>query len=112
MQNLEIKRGKNIIVDKPYLQRFYQVEKPKWLLFVENLINDKFQVIMYLPLHTDSIYLTLIKNNKMLKIRYSSHTPKLDTYLKGNINLYVGPLNQGMLSERQVINAIKLYFRE
>lgn len=112
MQNLEITKGKNIIVDKPYLQRFYTSEKPKWILFIEQLLDDKFTVMLYLPKNTNSVYLTLVKNNKMLKIRYSNHAPNIEAYLKGGVKFCIGPTKKGMLSERWVMNAVKLYFRK
>ena len=111
MQNSEIVKGKNIIVDKPYLQRFYTYNKPKWVLFTEELLDNQFTVIMCLSSTTDSVYLTVMKNNKMLKIRYSNHAPNMQAYLDGKFDFCIGPTDKGMLNERMVLNAIKLFFR-
>ncbi len=112
MQNSEIIKSKNIIIDKPYLQRFYRCKKPCWVLFTEKLLDSGFTVMLYLSKNTDSIYLTLIKNNKMLKIRCGNHSPKMDSYLDGGIKFCVGPTSKGMLSPKWVMNAIKLYFKK
>ncbi len=112
MDNLEIIRGKNIFLSKEYLQRFYTDHKPKWVRFCENLLNEGYTVLLYLAVNTESKYLTLIKNNKMLKIRYSEHSPKLDNYIRGDIKFYIGPGDKGMYSEREVLNATRIYFRK
>lgn len=110
---MKIIKGKNIIIDKPYLQKFYTTKKPNWVKFCEKLLNDNFSVILYIPiLRTESRYLTIIKNCKMMKIRYSDHAPVLKNWMQSDIDLYIGPSNKGMLNENQALKVIRLYFRK
>lgn len=113
MDKLEIIKGRNIIINKPYLQRFYTNRKPNWIKFCEKLLNNNFFVVLYIPIiKTESRYLIIVKNRKIMRIRYSSHAPILKNWLTGEIDLYIGPPTRGMLDEKEALNVINLYFRK
>lgn len=111
MEKLQIKRGTNIWLTKQYLQRFYTVEKPKWVEFCELLMNNNFNIFLYLPKKTNSVYLSIVKNCKMLKIRCSDHAPNFKEWLKGEIDLCLGAKRKGMLSKSEVLDILNIYFR-
>jgi len=87
------------------------VKKPKWVLFCEELLNKGYVVVLYQSHKTNSKYITLIKNNKMLKIRYADHVPNYTHYCNSEIKLYVGSPEKGMLSEGEVFRVAEIYFR-
>lgn len=97
------------MLTKAYLQRFYTTEKPGWVQFCEKFLNEGFVVFLYLS-NTNSKYVTLVKNNKMMKIRFSKHSPNYNTWLKSDVKFCVGPKFMGMNSESEVYDAIQLYF--
>lgn len=109
--NLEIVKGSNIFLSKKYLQRFYTNHKPNWVNFCEKLLNSGYIVLLYLSINTESKYITVVKNNKMLKIRYSNHPPNFDSFNRSDIKFYIGPCNKGMYGEEDIMNCISLYFK-
>lgn len=107
----EAPKKTNIWVDKKYLVRFYEDgEKPEWVKFCETLMDNEFEVFIYLPETSSSIYITIVKNCKLQIIRYSDHLPRSDRWLKNEIDYCIGPENLGMLSQQEVIDAVKTYF--
>lgn len=111
MKKLQIKRGTNIWLTKEYLQRFYTVEKPEWVEFCELLMNNNYNVFLYLSKKTKSVYLSIVKNRKMVKIRFSDHTPNFQEWLKGDIDFCLGDKRKGMLSKSEVLDILNIYFR-
>ena len=113
METSEIIKGRNVIINKPYLQRFYTVKKPGWVKFCEKLLNDNFFVVLYIPTtKTLSKYLIIVKNRKIMRLRYSDHAPVLNSWLSGDIDLYIGSPYKGMLNEKEAMRIIKFYFRK
>lgn len=113
MVKSEIVTGKNIIINKPYLQNFYTVKKPNWVKFCEKLLNDNFFVVLYIPnVRTLSRYFLIVKNRKIMKVRYSDHAPILENWVKGDVDLYIGPSIKGLLNEKEAFNVINVYFRK
>ena len=86
-------------------------QKPDWVKFCEYLIDKGFEVFLYLPERMTSIYITLVKNCKMQTVRFSDHLTKEQNWLRSDIDYYIGPSELGMLSEREVLDAIDIYFR-
>lgn len=112
METLEIIKGRNVIINKSYLQRFYTVKKPSWVKFCEKLLNKNFFVVLYIPvIKTLSKYLIIIKNSKIMRLRYSDHAPLLSSWLNGSIDLYIGSSQKGMLNEKEAMKLIEFYFR-
>ena len=112
MDTSKIIKGKNIIINKAYLGRFYTTKKPNWVRFCEKLLNKNFFVALYIPqISTLSRYLIIVKNRKIMKLRYSDHAPLINSWLDSDVDLYIGPTNQGMLNEKEAMGAIKFYFR-
>lgn len=112
MADSEIITRTNVWVSKKYLTRFYQnEEKPIWVEFCEVLIDDGFEVFVYLPEKITSVYVTFVKNHKMQIARFSDHLPRQENWLKGEVDYYVGPKKLGMLDEQEVLDAVGIYFR-
>ena len=103
---------KTIWLSKEYLQNFYTDKKPKWVKFCESLLSNKYIVFLDCLARTGSVYLTVLKNNKMVRIRYSNHWPRLNTWLKGKVDYFVGPEFLGMISEHEMLNILKMRFRK
>ena len=112
MRDSKIKTNTNIWLSKEYLKRFYENnDKPNWVVFCEKLIDKGFEVFVYFPKKFTSIYITVVKNCKMQVVRFSDHITKQEKWLKTNINYYVGSSELGMFTEKEVLDAIDLYFR-
>ena len=79
--------------------------------FCESLLDNGFEVFLYLPEKLTSIYVTMVKNRKMQTVRFSDHVTREESWLKGDINYYIGPSDLGMLSQQEVLDAINIYFR-
>lgn len=110
LNKYKIKKGTNIWLTKSYLQRFYTVKKPLWVKFCERLLNKNFTIFLYLSPNTNSVYLTIVKNSKILKVRYSDHAPNVANWIRSDVDLFVGPASKGLTSEREVLNAIFTFF--
>ena len=104
--------NKTVWINKEYLQNFYTDKKPNWVRFCEKLLNNNYTVFLDCLARTGSIYLTVLKNNKMVKIRYSNHWPRLKTWLVGKVDYFVGPEYLGMISENEILNILKIRFRK
>lgn len=99
-------------MSKEYLKRFYlDKPKPPWVDFCEELIDKGFEVFLYLPEKITSIYVTMVKNCKMQTVRFSDHLTREESWLKSDIDYYVGPARLGMLSKQEVLDALNIYFR-
>lgn len=110
MENSKIVKGKNIIIDKTYLARFYTTHKPNWVVFCEKLLDENFTVLLKIA-STNSKYVTVIQNNKMLILRFSNHAPHIEHYLKYDKILCVGPKQMGMITYKEAWYAVKTFFR-
>jgi hypothetical protein len=103
---------KNIWINKEYLQNFYTDVKPRWVKFCEKLLDENYIVFIYIYETTGTVYITVVKNNKMIKIRYSDHLPMLNRWLSGDVDYFVGPKFKGMLTDKEMLNILKIKFRK
>lgn len=110
MEYLKKEIKKNVWINKQYLQDFYTNYKPKWVKFCEKLLDANYVVFLSYISKNKSAYMTIVKNNKMVRLRYSDHQPKLGNYLYGKVDYYVGPEHRGMLNENEILNILKLVF--
>ena len=74
-------------------------------------MDNGFEVFLYLPEKLTSVYITVVKNRKMQRVRFSNHWTTEESWLAGAIDYYIGPSDLGMLSQQEVLDAINLYFR-
>ncbi len=111
MGTLKIKTKTNIWLSKEYLTKIYKHNKPEWVNFCEQLLDNNFEVFLYLPEKKTSVYITVVKNNKMQTIRFSDHQTKQENWLKADVDYYVGPAELGMLTQKEVYDALSIYFR-
>lgn len=70
-----------------------------------------FEVFLYLPEKLTSVYITIVRNRKLQRVRFSNHVTAEENWLRSDIDYYVGPEKLGMLSQQEVMNAINVYFR-
>ena len=53
-----------------------------------------------------------IGDRAIMRLRYSDHAPVLNSWLSGDIDLYIGSPYKGMLNEKEAMRIIKFYFRK
>ncbi len=86
--------------------------KPKWMLFAEYLINKGFQCNLYEARKTNSKYITISKNNKQFKVRFSDHKPIKRRELAGDCDFFVGMTHTGTRTTRDAYDAVIEYFNK
>src|SRR5690606_17959069 len=75
------KKAARAKINKEFLNRRIQWSenlgygKQKWVYFCEVLIERRFQLELYEARQTVSKYITIRKNNKTFKVRFSNHKP-------------------------------------
>lgn len=109
MRYLKNEKIKNVWISKEYLQKYYVDKKPRWVKFCEKLLNKNY--IVFLSYVAKSIYITVIKNNKMVKLRYSNHLPKFESFMDGKIDYYVGYGEDFFISQNEILNILELRFK-
>lgn len=85
-------------------------ETPKYLLFMKWAIENKYLVKLYRC--GVSKYIFLIKDNDVIKIRFSNHKPIKWRELEEDCDYYVGISNLQTTTTDQIINKISKFHCE
>ena len=84
--------------------------KAKWIEFSEILIKDGYQLFIYEAKQTASKYITVTKDNKSFKVRFSNHKPIAEKELNGDCDFFVGVTHTGVRNTTMALNAVRNYF--
>ena len=86
--------------------------KQKWIIFCETLLEKGYTLYLYEARKTFSKYITVCKNNKRYKVRFSNHKPALQKETFNDSDFYVGISNFGTTTTEDALNAVKKYFNQ
>ena len=75
--------------------------KAKWIIFAEELLHKGFKISLYEARRTFSKYLTVEKDGKYFKVRFSNHKPIKERELNNDCNFFVSGLD-GFSSKNDV----------
>jgi hypothetical protein len=85
---------------------------PKYLLFIEAMLNNNFAVKLRKSKSTRSKYVYVKKNGKILKIRFSNHRPNFFRQKDEDCDYYVGVSHSKIISTESVISEVILDLTE
>lgn len=84
--------------------------KQKWIIFCETLLKEGYTLYLYEANKTFSKYITVRKDNKSFKVRFSNHKPAKDKEFYNDSDFYVGVSNFGTTTTEDALKAVKKYF--
>lgn len=84
--------------------------KAKWMEFCEVLLKDEYSLILHEAKQTNSKYITVCKDGKTFKVRFSNHKPILERELRGDCDYFVGVTNLRTTNTAMALEAVKKYF--
>ena len=84
--------------------------KQKWIEFSEILLNQGYTLFVYESKTTYSKYITVVKNGRYFKVRFSNHKPSIDKETLKDSDFYVGVSNSGITTTNDALIAVKKYF--
>lgn len=86
--------------------------KAKWIIFAEELLNKGFKVSLYEARRTFSKYLTVEKDGKYFKVRFSNHKPIKERELNNDCDFFVGVTNYKVTTTEDALKAVYNFFEE
>ena len=104
-------KASNLKVTKEFLNsRIHKVYgKAKWLQFCEELL-DEYELYLYEARHTFSKYITIKKNDKSYKVRFSNHKPNWRREFNKDCDFFVGVSNYNITTTEDALKAVNKYF--
>lgn len=84
--------------------------KAKWIIFAEELMTKGFDISLYEAKKTFSKYLTVEKDNKTFKVRFSNHKPNKERERNQDCDFFVGVTNYKVTTTKDAINAVLNFF--
>jgi hypothetical protein len=111
-------KAKNLRLTSDYLAARAQrsvalgYSKPKWVEFCEIALRRGFAVYLYEALHTASKYVTLRRDGRVFKVRFSNHKPIPSREAGRDCDFFVGVTNQTVTTTGQALRAAMAHFGE
>lgn len=84
--------------------------KQKWIIFCETLLNEGYTLYLYEAKKTFSKYITVCKNGKQFKVRFSNHKPAFSKEKENDSDFYVGVSNFGTTTTEDALRAVKKFY--
>ena len=84
--------------------------KAKWILFCEALLEAGYKLSLYEARNTYSKYVTVIKDGRRFKVRFSNHKPIKHREIKGDCDFFVGVTNLGTTTTSEALKAVQDFF--
>jgi len=81
-----------------------------WVEFCEISIRRGFDVYLYEAKHTASKYITLFRNGRSFKVRFSNHRPIARRELAGDCDFFVGVTNLSVTTTGDALRAVAQHF--
>jgi len=110
-------KAKNRFVTVNYLEHRTRIcestghKKAKWIELCEVLLKNGFEIHLYEAQQTVSKYLTLKRDGKEFKVRFSNHKPSKWKEENGDCDFFVGIANTTITTTRDALDAIKVHFK-
>lgn len=86
--------------------------KQKWIIFAEELLHKGFKISLYEARRTFSKYLTVEKDGKYFKVRFSNHKPIKERELNNDCDFFVGVTNFKVTTTEDALDAVYKFFKE
>lgn len=84
--------------------------KAKWIVFCETLLEKGYSLNLYEASKTFSKYITVSKNGRSFKVRFSNHRPAISKQITNDSDFYVGVSNFGTTTTEDALKAVEDYF--
>lgn len=90
-----MKKAYNQYITEDFLKSRENVDKPiqKWILFCQYFMGKGYKIRLYEARKTVSKYITLIKDGKSCKVRFSNHRPIREREKNKDCDFFVGVTN-------------------
>ncbi len=84
--------------------------KQRWITFCEIMLRRGYQVDMYEARKTVSKYITVKKEGKSFKVRFSNHPPIYERENRGDCDFFVGRTNFRVNTTGDAVRAVINFF--
>lgn len=111
-------KARNLFITEEYLDarekacRGVGYGSPKWILFCRVMLRRGFTIRLYEAQRTVSKYVTVMRDEKAFKVRFSDHAPIFEREANGDCDFFVGHTNFGKTSTNDALKATMLFFGE
>ena len=86
--------------------------KAKWIIFSEKLLEKGYTLYLYEARKTVSKYITVRKDGREFKVRFSNHKPIKERELWGDCDFFVGLTHLGCTTTQDALLAVERYFNK
>lgn len=86
--------------------------KQKWIKFCETLLDSGYNLKLYEAVRTHSKYITVIRDSKEFKVRFSNHKPIQERELRGDCDFFVGITHTGWRTTDDALIAVDKHFNQ
>ena len=109
----ENKKIKNEYLTKEILKKKTSKKygKQKWIIFAEELLNKGYKISLYEARRTFSKYLTVEKDGKQFKVRFSNHKPIKEREENNDCDFFVGVTNFKVTTTEDALQAVYTFFK-
>lgn len=84
--------------------------KQKWISFCEVLISKGFSIKIYEARETVSKYITVFKDGKYFRVRFSNHKPNYTREKNKDCDFFVGVTHTGIRTTEDALKAIGVFY--
>ncbi len=101
-----------IIIDSSFLEHRAKscvnkgFSKQKWISFCEVLLAKGFSIKLYEARETVSKYITVYRNDKNYRVRFSNHKPSYNREKNRDCDFFVGVTHTGTRTTNDALKAI------
>ena len=109
-----MKKANNHYITQSYLDKKVSkiYGKAKWIIFAEKLLKQGYKIRLYEAKWTFSKYLTVEKDDKKFKVRFSNHKPAREKELNNDCDFFVGVTNLQVTTTEDALKAVYNYFND
>ena len=109
-----MKKAYNQYITEDFLKSRENVDKPiqKWILFCRYFMSKGYKIRLYEARKTVSKYITLIKDGKSCKVRFSNHRPIREREKNKHCDFFVGVTNFQVITAHDVALKVLKFFEE
>ena len=103
-----MKKAYNQYITEDFLKSRENTDKPiqKWILFCRYFMSKGYKIRLYEARKTVSKYITLIKDGKSCKVRFSNHRPIREREKNKDCDFFVGVTNFQVITAQDVANNV------
>lgn len=104
----------NQYITEDFLKSRENTDKPvqKWILFCRYFMSKGYKIRLYEARRTVSKYITLIKDGKSCKVRFSNHRPIREREKNKDCDFFVGVTNFQVITAHDVALQVLKFFEE